>query len=81
MLRDCHFVFSDAWFLQREATQYFSTSSCPEFLEKAEKRLEEERERVGNYLDPSSEPKITRVLEKELISKQAHPLYPAPALT
>jgi len=56
-----------------EATEYFCTSNCPDFLKKAERRLAEEKERVGNYLDPSSEPKITRVLEKELISKQVPP--------
>ena len=39
-------------------------------MEKAERRLHEEKERVDNYLDPSSEPKITRVVENELIKKQ-----------
>ncbi len=57
--------------MQVEAQQYFSTCDCPDYLEIAEKRLDEEKERVINYLDPSTEPKITRVLENELISKQA----------
>ena len=42
-------------------------------MEKAERRLHEEKERVDNYLDPSSEPKITRVVENELIKKQVPP--------
>lgn len=36
----------------------------------AEKRLAEEVERVKNYLDESTEPKITRVAENELIAAQ-----------
>jgi len=68
------FLERAAEFYQVEATEYFCTSNCPDFLKKAERRLAEEKERVGNYLDPSSEPKITRVLEKELISKQMHGL-------
>ena len=56
--------------LQVEAQEYFSSSDCPEYLQKSERRLEEERERVNNYMDPSTEPKITRVLESELIAKQ-----------
>ena len=38
---------------------------------KAERRLAEEKERVANYMDQSSEPKILRVVETELIHKQA----------
>lgn len=56
---------------QVEAQQYFSNCDCPEFLQHAERRLDEEKERVGNYLDATSEHKITRVLENELIFKQA----------
>ena len=59
--------------MQVEAQEYFSSSDCPEYLQKTERRLEEERERVNNYMDPSTEPKITRVLESELIAKQVIP--------
>ena len=54
-----------------------ASSDCPEYLCKAERRLAEEMERVSNYLDPSSEPKITRVVEQQLIGKQvcAHPRH------
>lgn len=40
------------------------------YLMQAEKRLAEEVERVKNYLDESTEPKITRVAENELIAAQ-----------
>lgn len=36
----------------------------------AERRLQEEVERVRAYLDDSTEPKITKVAEQELIAKQ-----------
>lgn len=39
-------------------------------LFQAEKRLAEEVDRVKNYLDESTEPKITRVAENELIAAQ-----------
>ncbi len=56
--------------MQIEAQEYLGSCSCPQYMEKAERRLHEEKERVDNYLDPSSEPKITRVVENELIKKQ-----------
>ena len=56
--------------LQIEAQEYLGSCSCPQYMEKAEPRLHEAKERVDNYLDPSSEPKITRVVENELIKKQ-----------
>lgn len=56
--------------LQAEAQCYIGSSDCPDYLKKAEKRLGEEIERVQNYLDPSSEAHITKVVENELIGKQ-----------
>lgn len=43
---------------------------CCTQLTQAERRLAEEVERVKNYLDASTEPKITRVAEHELITVQ-----------
>ena len=54
-----------------EAQEFLASCSCPEYLRKAERRLAEEVERCVNYLDPSSEAKITAVVEQELIRKQA----------
>lgn len=56
--------------VQAEAQCYIGSSDCPNYLKKAEKRLGEEIERVVNYLDPSSEAHITKVVENELIGKQ-----------
>ena len=57
---------------QKEASEFISSCDCPDYLVKAEKRLNEEIERVKNYLDPSSEAKIMRVVETELILNQVH---------
>lgn len=40
----------------------------------AEKRLQEERERIDHYLDPSTEAKIREVTEKEMIAKHMRAL-------
>jgi hypothetical protein len=57
-------------FYRMEAQSFLATSDCPEYLRKAERRLAEEGERVKLYLDPTTEPKITKVLEAELIAAQ-----------
>lgn len=57
---------------QVEAQEYISTCNCPDYLQRAEARLREESERVQNYLDSISEPKITSVVETELILHQVH---------
>jgi hypothetical protein len=54
-----------------EAQEYLATCDCPEYLRRAERRLQEEGERCVHYLDASSEPKITRVVEAQLIQQQA----------
>jgi hypothetical protein len=41
----------------------------------AERRLQEEVERVRAYLDDSTEPKITKVAERELIAKQVRVVF------
>jgi uncharacterized protein YlxW (UPF0749 family) len=53
--------------LLRTKPQLDQNASC---LLQAERRLAEEVERVKNYLDESTEPKITRVAEHELITVQ-----------
>ena len=56
---------------QVEAQAYISRMDCPEYLRRAERRLAEESERVANYMDASTDAKVTRVLETELIARQA----------
>jgi hypothetical protein len=46
------------------------SQSSPPNQTKAERRLEEEVERVRSYLDESTEPKIIKVAETELIQEQ-----------
>jgi len=67
---EVHFLAAASDFYKVEAHEYLSTSDCPEYLRKAEKRLAEESERVSAYLDSSTEAKITAVVETELISNQ-----------
>ena len=58
---------------QLEAAEFMAVCDCPEYLSKVERRLGEEVDRVAQYLDPSTEPKITRTVEKELIQAQVGP--------
>ena len=64
------FIAASSEFYKKEAAEYLAGSSCPDYLVKAEKRLGEERERVKKYLDPSTEAKITKAVETELILNQ-----------
>lgn len=64
--------------VQVEAQEYLGSCTCAEYLRKAEKRLTEETERTVSYLDPSSEAKITRVVENELVKKQVFCLLASP---
>lgn len=68
------FLESTTEFYRAEAQEFISTCDCPEFLRKAEKRLIEESERVTNYLDPSTESKVTRTVEETLIGQQKRTL-------
>lgn len=61
------FLDSAADFYRLESQQYIETSDCSDYLKKAERRLNEEIERVTHYLDTQSELKITAVVEREMI--------------
>eukprot|EP00882_Tetradesmus_deserticola_P002834 GHRQ01003012.1.p1 GENE.GHRQ01003012.1~~GHRQ01003012.1.p1 ORF type:complete len:735 (+),score=416.28 GHRQ01003012.1:173-2206(+) len=65
-----HFLATAADFYAKEAQEVIASSNAPEYMLKAERRLAEEVERVKNYLDESTEPKITHVAEHELITVQ-----------
>ncbi len=47
--------------LQAEAQEFISSCDCPTYLAHAERRLGEEAERVQNYLDACSEPRVIQV--------------------
>ncbi|KXZ56311.1 hypothetical protein GPECTOR_1g274 [Gonium pectorale] len=65
-----HFLAAAAEFYKKEAQDFISSTDCPEYLRRAEQRLGEEQERCSAYLDASTEPKITRVVENELLKSQ-----------
>lgn len=65
-----HFLAAAADFCKKEAQEYATSCDCPEYLRKAERRINEESERVKRYLDPSTEAKVTEVVERELIFNQ-----------
>lgn len=46
---------------RRQAAEYIASCDCPAYLAHAERRLGEEGDRVGAYLDPSTEPKLIKV--------------------
>ncbi|MQL77050.1 hypothetical protein Taro_009434 [Colocasia esculenta] len=62
------FLEVSASFYSGESQQFIECCNCGEYLKKAERRLNEEMERVTHYLDPKSEPKITNVVEREMIA-------------
>ena len=53
-------------FYARRREEWISSDSTPDYLIKAESALEEEKQRVLNYLNSHSEPKVLRVCEEEV---------------
>ncbi|KAL8200691.1 hypothetical protein R6Q59_003665 [Mikania micrantha] len=68
------FLVVSADFYRGESQLFIECCDCGEYLKKAEKRLNEEIERVSHYLDAKSEVKITNVVEKEMIESQMNRL-------
>lgn len=69
-----HFLEVSANFYGLESQQYIESCDCGDYLKKAERRLNEEMERVSHYLDARSLEKITNVVEKEMIENHMHRL-------
>lgn len=63
------FVESSRVFYAKKRDAWIVGDTTPEYLIKTEAALEEERSRVGNYLNAASEPKLLRVIEEELLEK------------
>ncbi|XP_019154851.1 PREDICTED: cullin-3A-like isoform X2 [Ipomoea nil] len=68
------FLDVSADFYRVESQQFIESCDCGDYLKKAEKRLNEEIERVSHYLDVRSEAKITAVVEKEMIESHMYRL-------
>ncbi|KAL0336350.1 UNVERIFIED_CONTAM: Cullin-3A [Sesamum radiatum] len=62
------FLEVSADFYRAESQEFIECSDCADYLKKAERRLNEEIERVSHYLDAKTEAKITNVVEKEMIA-------------
>ncbi|KAF3778828.1 Cullin-3A [Nymphaea thermarum] len=62
------FLEVSANFYSVESQEFIECCDCGEYLKKAERRLNEEMERVSHYLDAKSEGKITNVVETEMIA-------------
>ncbi|XP_059670320.1 cullin-3A-like [Cornus florida] len=68
------FIEVSGGFYCGESQQFIECCDCGDYLKKAERRLNEEIERVSHYLDAKSEAKITNVVEKEMIENHMHRL-------
>ncbi|GFY83000.1 cullin 3 [Actinidia rufa] len=68
------FLDVSADFYRGESQQFIECCDCGYYLKKAERRLNEEIERVSHYLDAKSEAKITNVVEKEMIENHMQSL-------
>uniref|UniRef100_A0A0D6QYY6 Cullin family profile domain-containing protein n=1 Tax=Araucaria cunninghamii TaxID=56994 RepID=A0A0D6QYY6_ARACU len=62
------FLDEASTFYSIESQQFIECCDCGDYLKQAERRLNEEIERVSHYLDAKSEAKITQVVEKEMIA-------------
>lgn len=68
------FLEVSASFYSGESQEFIECCDCGNYLKKAERRLNEEMERISHYLDGGSEAKITSVVEKEMIANHMHRL-------
>jgi cullin 3 len=68
------FLNVSADFYKGESQEFIECCDCGEYLKRAEKRLNEEIERVSHYLNVKSEPKITNVVDTEMIGNHMNRL-------
>ena len=58
-------------FYRSESLIILDESSCPDYVKYVERRLEEEEQRVTNYLHASTKQKLLKLAQKELIEAHA----------
>jgi len=68
------FIKATEDFYRHESQDFISQNTCPDYMRKAEARLQEEQQRVAHYLSSSTEQKLKRVVEHELIQRHASAL-------
>ncbi|XP_071637774.1 cullin-3-like [Temnothorax longispinosus] len=61
------FLQQSAEFYKGESQKFLARNSVSEYIEKVEARIREESERAKHYLDESTESRIVKVVEEELI--------------
>jgi len=71
---EAHFLETTMAYYRSESLEFLSANTCPDYLAKAEARLGQEQDRVRHYLHPSTEPKLRRVIETELVTTHARSL-------
>ena len=69
-----HFLVMTKSFYHQESQDILSLNNCPEYILKAENRLQEESNRVRGYLSFSTEPKLRSLVEHEYITCHAKAL-------
>uniref|UniRef100_J3MQR9 Cullin family profile domain-containing protein n=1 Tax=Oryza brachyantha TaxID=4533 RepID=J3MQR9_ORYBR len=62
------FLEASASFYSGESQRFIECCSCGEYLKKAQQRLDEEAERVSQYMDGKTDEKITAVVVKEMLA-------------
>ncbi|KAK9064550.1 hypothetical protein SSX86_015932 [Deinandra increscens subsp. villosa] len=62
------FLEASGDFYRIESQEFIECCDCGDYLQRAERRLNEEIDRVSHYLNPKSEVKITNVVETEMIA-------------
>lgn len=58
----------------QKASQWLCNFNCPEYLREAEHSLLKEEERANYFLQQETKPKLLRVIQTEVIEKQAQNL-------
>lgn len=69
---EAKFLVETAEFYSYESAKWLEADSCPEFLRKAEVRLDEEEKRLKSYLHPSTREKLTVVLQQSMLIQHLH---------
>jgi len=65
-------------FYEREGNEYIQINTCPDYVVKAQNRLNEEKARAQQYLHMTTEGKLLRIVSHELVIKHASHLVSMP---
>eukprot|EP00096_Caligus_rogercresseyi_P011355 TRINITY_DN4442_c0_g1_i1.p1 TRINITY_DN4442_c0_g1~~TRINITY_DN4442_c0_g1_i1.p1 ORF type:complete len:788 (-),score=287.09 TRINITY_DN4442_c0_g1_i1:190-2553(-) len=66
---ESHFLSQSAEFYRIESHKFLAENSASVYIHKVEARINEEAERAKHYLDESTEKRIVKVVEEELIER------------